>query len=112
MAESVSTGLLSPEQVAGQSPTRRSGNGVAFASFGDHRVEPKELTRLVESVPVGIARAIERSAYFFVPLALGREPSQPRELGPDEAQPEEDTLVAPVFTSELGERATAFAEHG
>ncbi len=102
MAESVPTSLVLPDQVAREATPRRSPNGIAFASFGDTRIEPRDLERLVQAVPDTIAKTLDRSAYFFVPLAISRSRS-----GTAGTKPEEDeTLVAPVYTSELSEQAT------
>ena len=102
MAESVPTSLVRPDQVAREATPRRSPNGIAFASFGDTRIEARDLERLVQAVPDGIAKALDRSAYFFVPLAISRA-----RAGAADTKPEEDeTLVAPTYTSELSEQAT------
>ena len=102
MAESVPTSLVLPDQVAREAMPRRSPNGIAFASFGDTRIETQDLERLVQAVPDAIAKALDRSAYFFVPLAISRARS-----GVSGSKPEEDeTLVAPIYTSELSEQAT------
>ena len=102
MAESVPTSLVLPDQVAREAMLRRSPNGIAFASFGDTRIETQDLERLVQAVPDTIARLLNRSAYFFVPLAISRSRS-----GHAESKPEQDeTLVAPIYTSELSEQAT------
>ena len=102
MAESVPTSLVLPDQVAREAMPRHSPNGIAFASFGDTRIEPHDLERLVQAVPESIAKALTRSAYFFVPLAISRA-----RAGIADAKPEEDeTFVAPVYTSELSEQAT------
>ncbi len=102
MAESVPTSLVLPDQVAREAMPRRSPNGLAFASFGDTRIETHDLERLVQAVPDAIAKALNRSAYFFVPLAISRA-----RAGATGAKPEDDeTLVASIYTSELSEQAT------
>ena len=101
MAETVHPGLIAPEQVVREAVTRRSENGIAFASFGDTRVEPEDLERLVQAVPATIALAVDRSTYFFVPLAIAR-----RRMEEGSRQEPEETLVAPLYTSELGDQAT------
>ena len=102
MAESVPTSLVLPDQVAREAMPRRSPNGLAFASFGDTRIEAHDLERLVQAVPDAIAKALNRAAYFFVPLAISRT-----RAGGQGSKPEDDeTVVAPVYTSELSEQAT------
>ena len=110
MAESVPTSLMLPDQVAREAVPRRSPNGIAFASFGDTRIDAKDLERLVQAVPTTIARALERSAYFFVPLAIRHEglaSGLPSGSGAEASRVDDDaTLVAPLYTSELSEQAT------
>ena len=91
-----------PDQVAREAIPRRSPNGIAFASFGDTRIEAKDLERLVQAVPETIARALERSTYFFVPLAIRQAGMTSSVSKPDD----DTTLVAPLYTSELSEQAT------
>ncbi len=106
MADSVPTSLVLPDQVAREAVPRRSPNGIAFASFGDTRIDTKDLERLVQAVPDTIARALERSAYFFVPLAI-RQAALGSGSGSGASKTEDDTtLVAPLYTSELSEQAT------
>lgn len=102
MAESVPTSLISPDQVAREAVPRRSANGLSFASFGDTRIEARDLERLVQAVPEGIAHALHQSVYFFVPLAISRA----RTGSTGSSAEDDETLVAPVYTSELSEQAT------
>ncbi len=99
MAESVPIGLVQAEQVARDTATRRSQNGVVYAAFGDNRLDARELERMVQAVPATIAGALADTAYYFVPLAMSDE----RESG---QRPERNaTMVAPEYTPELGDRA-------
>lgn len=94
MAESVHDGLVQAAQVARETEVRRGNNGVRYAAFGEINLEERDLTRMVQAVPAAIAAALERKTYYFVPLALSQ------------GRGSEVTLVAPVYTSELGDRAT------
>ena len=102
MAEIVPGSLVPPAQVAREAQAQRSANGIAFASFGDTRVDPRELERLVQAVPASIAASLGKLAYFFVPLALSRG----RTGTAGNRQEEDETLVAPVYTTELSDQAT------
>jgi hypothetical protein len=73
---------------------RKGVNGVRYAAFGEINLEERDLTRMVEAVPVAIASALARKTYYFVPLALSQ------------GRGSEATLVAPVYSSELGDQAT------
>jgi hypothetical protein len=72
---------------------RKAPNGVNYAAFGENNLDDKDLDRMVQAVPVAIAAALARKTYYFVPLALS------------ESRGSETTLVAPHYTSELGDQA-------
>lgn len=65
-------------------------NGVCYSTFGETGVGPQELEKIVGAVPHSIAAALERKAYFFVPLALSDG---------------EETLIAERYSVPLGDRA-------
>jgi hypothetical protein len=93
MAEGVQNGLLRAVQVARETTVRHAPNGIAFAAFGDNSLDGSELERMVQAVPSAIASALARKAYYFVPLALSEDRAG------------DSTLVAPAYTSELGDKA-------
>jgi hypothetical protein len=94
MAEGVQNGLVKAVQVARETAVRHAPNGIAYAAFGDNSLEGRDLERLVQAVPAAIASALARKAYYFVPLALS------------EGRAGDATLVAPAYTTELGDQAT------
>jgi hypothetical protein len=93
MAEGVQNGLVKAAQVAKETTVRRAANGVAYAAFGDNSLTDNDLERMVQAVPTAIAAALSRKAYYFVPLALS------------EGRTGDSTLVAPAYTTELGDQA-------
>jgi hypothetical protein len=93
MAEGVQNELVQATQVARETAVRQSTNGVNYAAFGENNLDEKDLERMVQAVPVAIARALSRKTYYFVPLALS------------EGRGSEATMVAPAYTSELGDLA-------
>ena len=93
MAEGVQSGLVQAAQVARDTAVRQTANGINYAAFGETNLDEKDLERMVQAVPVAIARALGRKTYYFVPLALS------------EGRISETTLVAPVYTPELGDQA-------
>jgi hypothetical protein len=93
MAEGVQNGLLRAVQVARETTVHRAPNGIAYAAFGDNSLEGPDLERMVQAVPSAIASALARKAYYFVPLALS------------EGRAGDSTLVAPAYTTELGDQA-------
>lgn len=90
MASSTQIELWHAEKVASQSSLTRAANGLQYAAWGETRVTELDLERLVAAVPAAMAAALERRAYFFVPLAIA-------DTG--------ETLIAPGYTVELGDRA-------
>lgn len=94
MAESVQNGLVQAAQVARETAVQQAANGVRYALFGDNSLEQKDFDRMVQAVPVAIAHALKRKAYYFVPLALS------------ERRGSENTLVSAAYTPELGDQAT------
>jgi hypothetical protein len=93
MAEGVQNGLVQAAQVVRETTVRQAPNGVNYAAFGENNLDEKDLERMVQAVPVVIARALGRKTYYFVPLALS------------ESRGSEATMVAPAFTAELGDLA-------
>jgi hypothetical protein len=93
MAEGVQSGLVQAAQVARDTAVRQTPNGINYAAFGETNLDERELERMVQAVPVSIARALTRKTYYFVPLALS------------EGRISDATLVAPAYTPELGDQA-------
>ena len=101
MAESVPMGLVQAEQVARDTMTRQSLNGVVYAAYGDNRLDARELEQMVQAVPAAIAGALRDTAYYFVPLAMSDE----RESSTGQRPERNATMVASEYTPELGDRA-------
>ncbi len=96
MAEGVQSGLsglIHAVQVARETAVSKAPNGVIYAAFGDNNVDDKDLERMVQAVPVPIARALTRKTYYFVPLALS------------ESRGSDSTMIAPLYTAELSDQA-------
>jgi hypothetical protein len=91
MASSAQTELWSAEKVVEQVTVNQAPNGIRYAGWGETRVGELELEQLVGAVPAGLAPALNRRAYFFVPLAIADS---------------EDLQIAPAYTVDLGDRAT------
>src|SRR5215469_10241288 len=75
MAEGVQSGLVQATQGAREAPVQRASNGINYAAYGDIRLEERELQRMVEAVPASVAAALNRKAYYFVPLAMSESRS-------------------------------------
>lgn len=80
-----------PAEVVRLAPVSQAQNGICYASTGQLTVPSLEIERMVNAVPNAIARALNRKAYYFVPLTLGQG---------------EDTLVADRYDVTLSDQAT------
>jgi hypothetical protein len=65
-------------------------NGIHYGAWGETRISDSDLEQLVGAVPATMSPALEKRAYYFVPLALA-------ETG--------DIMIAPAYTVDLGDRA-------
>jgi hypothetical protein len=90
MAEVAQMELLPASVVAQQTPVRQAENHLSYAIFADTHITEQELAPIVQAVPNAIAAALSRHAYYFVPLTIGET---------------EETMVAPGYTIDLGDRA-------
>ena len=59
-----------PAEIVRQTPVSQAPNGVCYASSGEIAVNSFDLERMVAAVPARIATALERKAYYFVPLTV------------------------------------------
>ncbi|MDR3723670.1 MAG: hypothetical protein P4K83_04195 [Terracidiphilus sp.] len=90
MTSSSQVELWPADKVASQVEIRTAPNGIHFAGWGETRLPEADLEHLVGAVPATLSAAIDKRAYYFVPLAISEG---------------NDTLVAPSYTVELGDRA-------
>src|SRR5881392_2697945 len=68
----------------------QAGNGICYAALGETAVSASELERMVLAIPRPIAAALDKKAYYFVPLTVSEG---------------DETLVAERYDSSLTERA-------
>lgn len=68
----------------------QAANGVCFASVGEIALPSADLERMVAAVPRTIAAALERKAYYFVPLAVSEG---------------DETLIAERYSLALSDKA-------
>lgn len=90
MQSSAQIELWPAEKVAAQVLALRAANGLNYAPWGETRINEVDLDRLVGAVPSLLAPALRNRAYYFVPLAIA-------DTG--------ETMIAPSYTVELGDRA-------
>jgi len=72
MSQAVSAITRSPAEVVRLTPVSQAPNGVCYASAGEVAVNSFDLERMVAAVPSHIAAALERKAYYFVPLTVSQ----------------------------------------
>ena len=100
MAEVVQLGRIPAKQVARETRAVRAANGIFYASYAETKLDQRELERMVQAVPQGMAAALQRIIYYFVPLAL-----EDRAGGIAEGDRQTGTMVAGTYTAELAEQA-------
>jgi hypothetical protein len=61
-----------PAEVVRQTPVTQASNGICFAMSGEVTISDKDLDRMVAAVPRNAAAALERKAYYFVPLTVSQ----------------------------------------
>ena len=71
-------------------PVSQAPNGICYASVGEIAVNSFDLERMVAAVPARIAAALERKAYYFVPLTVSQG---------------DDTLIADRYDVSLSDNA-------
>jgi hypothetical protein len=96
--------LVSAVQVAREVVVHKAPNGISYGTYGETSLSPADLDRIVQAVPVSIAAALDRKAYYFVPLALSEHPG-PRTDSPTHRTTNEPTMIASTPSPELVEQA-------
>jgi len=90
MASTAQIELWHAEKVATQVTVLEAANGIHYGAWGETRISDSDLEQLAGAVPATMSPALEKRAYYFVPLALA-------ETG--------DIMIAPAYTVDLGDRA-------
>src|SRR5690349_9081813 len=80
----------SPAEVVSQTPVSQAANGICYAVAGDPTLASGDLERMIAAVPRGVAAALERKAYYFVPLTVSQG---------------DDTLIADRYDVALSDNA-------
>jgi hypothetical protein len=62
----------SPAEVVRLTPVSQAANGICYAVAGETAVNSFDLERMIAAVPARAAGALERKAYYFVPLAVSQ----------------------------------------
>src|SRR5450631_555786 len=62
----------SPAEVVRSTPVSQAANGIRYAMAGEVAVNSFDLERMVAAVPGKVAAALDRKAYYFVPLTVSQ----------------------------------------
>jgi len=58
--------------VVRMTPVAQAANGVCYAVAGENSIGPFDMERMIAAVPIKIASALKRKAYYFVPLTVSQ----------------------------------------
>src|ERR1700726_4508702 len=72
MSQAAPAVTRSPAEVVRLTPVSQATNGICYAVAGEVAVNSFELERMVAAVPMKVAAALERKAYYFVPLTVSQ----------------------------------------
>src|SRR5258708_37338979 len=61
-----------PTDVVRETPVSQAPNGICYAVSGDMSIPSADVERMVAAVPKSVAAALERKAYYFVPLTVNQ----------------------------------------
>ena len=61
-----------PAEVVRQTPVSQASNGICYAATGEVTLSEADLERMIAAVPRAAAGALERKAYYFVPLTVSQ----------------------------------------
>jgi hypothetical protein len=70
MSQTASAIVRSPAEVVQNSPVSQAPNGICYARSGEITIADNDLERMIAAVPVAVASALSRKAYYFVPLTV------------------------------------------
>jgi hypothetical protein len=105
MLEIAQADLKPAVEIARIAPTECAPNGIRYGSYGDTQLSGPDLAQIVQAVPQAIAAALQRRAYYFVPLALG-DPAEHESGESQVSEPDPETiLISSEFSTELGDAA-------
>lgn len=71
MSQAVNTQLRTAQEIIKDARITQAPNGVCYTTVGEVMLPSNDLERIVGAVPRAIAAALERKAFYFVPLTIG-----------------------------------------
>jgi len=73
VTQAVNAQLRSAQEIIRDARVGQAPNGICYTTAGDTMVPMDDLERIVNAVPRSIAAALDRKAFYFVPLTMGDE---------------------------------------
>ncbi len=71
MSQAVNAQLRTAQEIIKDARIAQAPNGICYTTVGEVMLPSVDLERIVGAVPRTIAAALERKAYYFVPLTIG-----------------------------------------
>lgn len=71
MSQAVNAQLRSAQEVIRDARVTQAPNGICYTTSGDVMLPSDDLERIIGAVPRAIAAALDRKAFYFVPIAIG-----------------------------------------
>src|ERR1700741_341056 len=72
MSQAAPSMTRTPAEVVRQNPVSQAANGICYATSGEVTITEADLERMIAAVPRAAAAALERKAYYFVPLTVSQ----------------------------------------
>jgi hypothetical protein len=72
MSQTASAITRSPAEIVRTNPVTQAANGICYARSGETAIAENDLDRMIAAVPVPVANALSRKAYYFVPLTVSQ----------------------------------------
>src|SRR5258708_31426122 len=72
MSQVTAAATRTPAEVVRQTSVSRSPNGISYATAGEVTLTASDLERMIAAVPSTVAAALDRKAYYFVPLTVSQ----------------------------------------
>src|SRR5512142_833704 len=90
MSQAIQAITRQPADIIREAPVSQGANGVCYAVSGEMSLSSADLERMISAVPKSIAAALDRKAYYFVPLTVNQG---------------DETLIADRYDVALSENA-------
>jgi hypothetical protein len=71
VSQAVNAQLRTAQEIIRDARVTQAANGICYTTSGEVMLPSDDLERIVHAVPLAIAAALDRKAFYFVPLAIG-----------------------------------------